>query len=45
VEGKFRSEKADSNFVTADLFDEIKQEIMLFIILTPSDEPLASACS
>jgi len=37
MEEKFTSEKADSNFVTADLFDEIKQEIMLFIRLTTRD--------
>ena len=45
MEEKLRSEKVDSNFVTADNFDEIKPEIMLIIPLTPRDEQLASACS
>jgi hypothetical protein len=43
---KLRSERADSNFVTAIIFDEIKPDdpqIMLFLPLTPIDEPLASA--
>jgi hypothetical protein len=45
MEEKLRSEKVDSNFVTADNFDDSKPELMLFIPLTPIDEPLASACS
>jgi hypothetical protein len=44
MEEKLRSEKADSNFITAIIIDEIKQEIKLIIPLTPRDEPLASAC-
>ena len=44
MEEKLISEKADSNFVTAIIIDEIKQEIKLIIPLTPRDEPLASAC-